>query len=371
MDLAVNGLRLTGKRFGVGRYVEYLLRHWGTAERLPFDRIKVYTPHKIEPTAEIPEGFEPHVIPAPGPNGLWEQVFLPWHHHPGDLLFCPSYTVPLAARGKIVVTHLGSYEAVPHEFAWRDRLKTRILYQLSARKAHRVITVSDSSKHDIQRYYGIPEAKVRVIPLGVDPAFRPLNRDDLNDAVRLRFFGTPQPYILFVGKLSRRRNIPDLIRAFGMLRSENGTTHGLLLVGENTVGYDLNALARASGVEGLVQHVPFATHTELVGIYNAAELFVYPSSYEGFGIPVLEAMACGVPTITLNNTAFREFAKDAAILADNGSAEAMYPAMAKVLQSQEIRHEMSARGLRRAERFGWAGIAQRTMDVLAEVAGVS
>jgi glycosyltransferase involved in cell wall biosynthesis len=371
VDLAVNGLRLTGKRFGVGRYVEYLLRHWGSTEGLPFDRIKVYTPHAIDAAAEMPVGFEHHVIPSRGPNGLWEQVALPWRHRRQDLLFCPSYTVPLAARGKIVVTHLGSYEAVPHEFAWRDRLKTRLMYQLSARKADLVITVSESSKHDIQRYYGIPEGKIRVIPLGVDPAFRPLNRDDLNNEVRQRFFGTPRRYILFVGKLSRRRNIPDLIRAFGMLRSENGITHGLLLVGENSVGYDLNALARASGVEGLVQHLPFATHSELVGIYNAADLFVYPSSYEGFGIPVLEAMACGIPTITLNNTAFREFAMDAAILADNGSAEAMHPAMATVLQSQEIRREMSARGLRRVECFGWAGIAQRTMDVLAEVAEVN
>ena len=320
MRLDVNGLRLTGRRFGVGRYIEYLLRHWTELES-PFDALQLFTPTQLDDPFQLPDFVQHRVLPTARSNGYWEQAILPRRHSAKDLLFCPSYVAPLAVRGKVVVTHLGSYEALPSAFPLRERIKTRFLYQASARRADLVITVSESSKRDIVSFYGVSPDKVEVIPLGVDPLFRPLDDPEGRTHARIESVGADRPLILFVGKLTQRRNIPHLIEAFGRLKREQKIPHALLLVGANTVGHDLETLGRDHGVPGDLFHRDFATHEELVGLYNASDVFVYPSSYEGFGIPVLEAMACGIPVVTLANSAFLEFAAGAYLCAD-GSAPA-------------------------------------------------
>ncbi len=367
MDLGINGIRLMGKRYGVGRYIEYLLRHWA-GMACPFDRIRFYTPGGLDESLELPTGIEHQIIPSSLPNAYWEQVVLPRHHGRKDLLFCPSYVSPLAARCRTVVTHLGSYEALPTAFPWYERVKTRLIYQLSAKKADLVITVSESSRADITRYYGVPPEKIKVIPLGVDPAFRPLDDPDVLQRIRRRYWGTTRPYILFVGKLSKRRNIPQLISAFAKLANERRIPHGLLLVGQDPVGQNIPQLVKSLGVEDAVVQREFATHEELIDIYRAADLFVYPSSYEGFGIPVLEAMACGVPAIALNNSAFLEFADGAAYLAKDGSVDELYRAIDTVLLSPNLRAQLRRAGIQRAQDFGWEGIARQTMEALAAVA---
>ncbi len=366
MNLDINGIRLTGRRFGVGRYIEYLLRCWDAIER-PFDEIRVLTPGELDGTFELPAFVDHRIVRTRLPNAYWEQVVLPRRHRASDLLFCPSYVAPLAARGKLVVTHLGSYEAIPSAFPWHERLKTRLLYQASARKADLVITVSESSKADIVKYYDVAPAKIEVIPLGVDPKFRPLGDSFDRAAVRARYFGTDRPYVLFVGKLTRRRNIPELIGAFARLRAEHGLSHGLLLIGADTGDQDVPRLASESDVADVVVHREYEDHDALVEAYNAADLFVYPSSYEGFGIPVLESMACGTPTITLRNTAFLEFASGA-YLCENATIGELYRGMETVLSSKELTTRLEQEGIARSKDFLWEGIARRTLNALADVA---
>jgi glycosyltransferase involved in cell wall biosynthesis len=367
MQLAVNGIRLVGKRFGVGRYVEYLLRHWKGVEH-PFDKITVYVPAPLNDEIDLPIRTELQVIPTSAPYGYWEQVLLTRHSSNHDLLFCPSYVCPVLRRGKTVLTHLGSYEALPSAFPLLERWKSRGLYQLSARRADRVITVSESSKRDIVRFYGIAPDKISVISLGVDPMFRPIRDEGLLIATRTRYIGSDRPYILFIGKLSRRRNIPELVAAFGRLKRERHIPQSLLLIGENSVHHDIERLAAAHDVQESVIHLDFASHRELVTIYNAADLFIYPSSYEGFGIPVLEAMACGVPSIALRNSSFLEFAVETIYLAQDGNADELFRAMESVLFSDSLRAKMRAAGPLKAEQFGWQSIARQTMDLLCQVA---
>jgi glycosyltransferase involved in cell wall biosynthesis len=367
VDLAINGIRLMGKRHGVGRYIEYLLRHWANMEH-PFGQIRLYTPRELEEPIELPKFVEHKILQTSHSNAYWEQVILPRFHRQTDLLFCPSYVVPLAIRGRTVVTHLGSYEAIPSAFPWYERLKAKLIYQLSAKKADIVITVSESSKLDIIQHYGISPEKIKVIPLGVAPTFRPLHDSDIVQLTRKKYFGGDRPYILFVGKLAKRRNIPELMAAFARIKEKQRIPHGLLLIGQNSVGYNIPQLAKELGIEDSVIHQEFANHEELINIYNAAELFVYPSSYEGFGIPVLEAMACGVPAITLKNSAFLEFANGAAYLAKDGSVDELDRGIQKVLLSKELQTQMSQAGIHRAQHFGWKAIAEKTMGVLAEVA---
>lgn len=367
MELAVNGLRLVGKRYGVGRYIEYLLSHWGAMPH-PFSRIIVYTPEPIDLNLSQYPTIEHRIVPSRFSYGYWEQVVLARLQRQHSLLFCPSYVAPILGRGKVVLTHLGSYEAMPSAFPLVERWKSRLLYQFSAKRADLIITVSESSRKDIAGFYKIPPEKIRVIYLGVDPLFKPILDRDVIVSVRKRYFGPDRPYILFVGKLSARRNIPELISAFAELKRSRNIPHGLLLVGPDSVGHDVSRLAKMQGVESDVIHQEFASHEDLVNIYNAAALFIYPSSYEGFGIPVLEAMACGVPTITLHNSSFLEFAAGTAHLAPNGSKEELLKAMDTVLGSTELQAKMRQDGPRRAQDFGWASIARQTMDVLSTVA---
>jgi glycosyltransferase involved in cell wall biosynthesis len=366
MNMGINGIRLMGRRFGVGRYIEYLLQNWETIER-PFEHIRLYTPNAIPGPFSLPGFVEHRILPTRLPYAYWEQVVLPRRHHRGDLLFCPSYVVPLAFRGKLAVTHLGSYEALPGAFRWHERIKSRVLFESSARRADLVITVSHSSKADIVKYYKVPPEKIIVIPLGVDPKFRPTDDDGVRRAVRARYFGDERPFMLFVGKLTKRRNIPDLIEAFAALKRDRHLSHGLLLVGEDAAGVNIGRLVDAFSLGDSVVHRDYETHESLIDIYNAAELFVYPSSYEGFGMPVLEAMACGVPTIAVRNSAFLEFAAGA-YLCDDASAPHLYEAMATMLDSSDLRARLRRDGLNRSRAFHWDRIAARTMDALAELA---
>jgi glycosyltransferase involved in cell wall biosynthesis len=363
MDLAVNGLRLVGKRYGVGRYIEYLLSHWGTMSH-PFSRIVVYTPEPIDLDLGKYPTIEHRIVPTRFSHGYWEQVVLARLQRQHSLLFCPSYVAPILSRGKIVLTHLGSYEAMPSAFPLIERWKSRLLYQFSAQRADLIITVSESSKKDIAGFYKIPPEKIRVIYLGVDPLFRPILDRDVIASTRQRYFGPDRPYILFVGKLSARRNIPELVSAFAELKRSQNIPHGLLLVGPDSVGHNVSRLAKIYGVELDVIHQEFASHEDLVNIYNAAALFIYPSSYEGFGIPVLEAMACGVPTITLRNSSFLEFAAGTVYLASDGTKDELVKAMDAMLGSAELQAKMRQDGPRRAQDFGWASIARQTMRIL-------
>lgn len=363
--LDINGLRLLGPRFGVGRYLEYLLRHWSEVD-WPFRKTTLLTPAPLTADLALPDFIERRVVRSVLPRSLWEQVALPRSRQRGGLLFCPGYTAPALTRGKVVVTHLGSYEALPSAFGPRQRITSRLVFQTSARRADHVITVSESSRLDIMRFYRIPAEKITVIPLGVSDAFRPT--DDLRDLerVRERFFGGGR-FFLFVGKLTPRRNVPSVIQALATVRAESGVPYGLLLVGENSGGYDLSRLAREAGVADAVVHLPYVDHPHLPVLYGAAEVFVYPSSYEGFGIPVLEAMACGTPSVAIRGSAFPEFA-DGALLADDGSSDAIAAAILRILSSAGERARLVEAGLSRARAFGWKAIAQRTLDVLAETA---
>jgi glycosyltransferase involved in cell wall biosynthesis len=356
------------KRLGVGRYIEYMLRYWPEA-RHPFSEIVVYTPAAIP----APPAMDPSIRVQPlGPAlapAIWEHAVLPLRKPRDDVFFCPSYVVPLLSTARpVVVTHHGSYEALPEAFPWWPRTRARYIYQQSCRRADLVITVSNSSRDDIVRFYGVKPVKIRVIPEGVDESFQPIDDEERLDARRRAYFSDGRPYVLFVGKMTARRHIPDLVAAFARVVRRLSLPHGLVLLGPDTVGHSLPQRFAALGIRDRVVHRDFASHDELLEAYNAADVFIYPSDYEGFGIPVLEAIACGTPAITLNNSAFPEFAGGIAHFAENGSPEALEKAIGDVLCSSNARELVRREGPRRAEAYHWRRITHRTMDVLAELA---
>lgn len=368
MILGVNGIRLSGKRSGVGRAIEAILAGMGELEH-PFDEIRVYTPEPLDRSVKLPAPARNVVVPWRLPPGLWEQLALPWAHGDRGLLFCPSYVVPLLARCPTLLVHHGSYEGYRQHaqlFSRWMRAKARLIYPLSARRATMVSTVSQYSKRDIVRYYGVAPEKIRVVPDGVDTRlFRPIGDRRLLADWRARVLGEDTPFILYVGKPTRRRNLPNLIRAFARLKQEQHLPHKLLLIGTALPGASFGSLVAELGLTRDVVMVPYADHDEIALAYNAGDMLVYPSDYEGFGMPVLEAMACGTPVIALDNTAFPEFAGGVACLLPDGGVNTLARAIQELLRDTDRRALMAREGPRRAAEYDWRVITRHYLDLMA------
>jgi glycosyltransferase involved in cell wall biosynthesis len=336
----------------------------------PFHEIRVYTPKPLPETTFLPPCAKNVVLPSRLPSALWEQITLLKAHGNRDLLLCPSYVMPIFARCPTMLVHHGSYEGYPQAFSWWTLNKARLAYSLSARAATRVSTVSEYSRQDMVRFYRIAPERIHVIPEGVDTSlFRPVeNRKHLADW-RIRSFGADAPYIVYVGKPTERRNLSPLIRAFGALKREGRIPHKLLIVGADLPG--TSPFRKVIAEEGMADDVfvrGYVGHDEMPLVYNAADLMVYPSSYEGFGMPVLEAMACGTPVIALNNTAFPEFAGGVAHLLENAEIPTLKHGILAVLSDAAWRERMSREGPGRANGYDWRHVTRRYLDLMIPLA---
>lgn len=369
MILGVNGIRLVGHRSGVARCTEAVLRAMADLDH-PFREIRVYTPRPIPVEVVLPRGAVNIVLPSRLPLAVWEQFRLPAAHGTEDLLFCPSYVVPVLARCPTLLVHHGSYEGYPQAFDRWTLAKARLAYSMSARRATVVCTVSEHSKRDMVRFYGMRPERIHVVPDGVDTrTFRPIHDSARLARWRIAAFGTDAPYIVYVGKPTERRNLSSLIRAFGVLRRERGIPHRLMIVGASLPG--TSPFRRVVASEGLERDVyvrGYVEHDEMPIVYNAASLCVYPSSYEGFGMPVLEAMACGTPVMALNNTSFPEFSGGVAHLLDNAEVATLRDGMHAILSDPARRARMAAEGPKRAAAYDWHAVARRYLDLMIPLA---
>jgi glycosyltransferase involved in cell wall biosynthesis len=365
MILGVNGIRLIGKRSGVGRCIEAVLRCMAAMDH-PFRQFRVYTPIPIADEVVLPSCATNVILPSPLPPALWEQVTLLRAHGDKDLLFCPSYVIPLWARCPTFLIHHGSYEGYPRAFGWWTRNKARAAYSLSATRATVVCTVSEHSKRDMVRFYGMKPERIHVVPDGVDTElFRPIPEQDALTGWRTKIFGSDIPYIVYVGKPVERRNLSLLIKAFGLLKKQKKISHKLLIVGADLPG--TSPFRQVIASEGLINDVlviGYVGHQEMPLVYNSADLLVYPSSYEGFGMPVLEAMACGTPVIALNNTSFSEFAGGVAHLLENAEIPTLKQSIDLILSDHLLRQHMSSGGPPRAAAYDWRLVTKRYLDLM-------
>jgi glycosyltransferase involved in cell wall biosynthesis len=371
MILGVNGIRLVRARSGVARAIEAILQVLGD-DGSPFSDIRVYAPEPLDPGVRLPARIRTVVLPTRLPPGLWEQWVLPRAHGSRDVLFCPSYVLPVIARCPTLLIHHGSYEGYADArevFTRWKRLKDRISYPISARRATVLCTVSEHSRRDIAAFYGVEPERIHVVPEGVDTRlFRPNRAPDRVSAWRHRVFGGDVPFVLYVGKPTKRRNLPSLLRAFAAIKREHRVPHRLVLIGSALPGTSFEGLVGALGLSRDVVTIPYASHAEIADAYNASTMLVYPSSYEGFGMPVLEGMACGTPVITLDNTAFPEFAAGVAMLLPDAREETLARGMMELLTDDRRRAQMAADGPRRAAAYDWRVLAPRYAELLRSIA---
>jgi glycosyltransferase involved in cell wall biosynthesis len=282
-----------------------------------------------------------------------------------------QYTAPLYCPVPLVVSvHDVSFIDHPHYFKPARGLQLRTTVANTVSRARKIITVSEFSRQRIQATYNIPAEQIHVIYNGVSPSFRPVAKTAAFTWVSQRF-GVQWPYVLSVGDLQPRKNHLSLIETFSQLMLDHPhLPHHLVLVGKPTwFAPKVYEAAKASPFAERIHFTGFVNDEDLLHLYNAAELFVYPSFYEGFGLPIVEAQACGTPVVCSNTSAMPEVADSAALLFDPASTSEIYRAMRDILIDEELRLRMAKLGQKNALRFSWERAAEQTLDVYYEVAG--
>jgi glycosyltransferase involved in cell wall biosynthesis len=347
---------------GIHGYIVELLR------RLPqTDATIRYTAFASQASSRLVSGMKVRATRWPTTRPLvrilWEQLALPWAASSERLalLHGLAFVTPLMCPCPAVVTvHDLSFALFPEFFRGANAAYLRIFTSISCRRAARVIAVSENTRADVMRLYRVPGEQIDAVPHGVDPAFHPRPASEV--AEFRRSHSLPDRLVLFVGTLEPRKNLVKLVEAFGKLRA--GTTQDvkLVLAGGKGWYYDsIFATVERLDLRGRVIFAGYVPNEELPMWYNAADVFAFPSRYEGFGMPVLEAMACGTPVVTARTSSLPEVAGDAALTVPPDDTDALAEALRRALQDAPLRQEMRTQGIARAARFTWEETARRTV----------
>lgn len=367
MILGYDATTLVGHISGVGYYTRRLLQ--SLAEGAPgfgIDRILILSNRPVTVPHE-------QAIDVP-PNGhfpirsAWMQFLLPGvlRRVKPDVVHFTNYLAPLAAGAPYVVSfHDMSLSLFPQYHTLKKRVLTASLLASVARRARLVLTPSSSSQEDVIRLLGLDRHRVRRIPYAAPDRFRPAEEGP----ERLQTYGIRPPYFLYVGTIEPRKNLPRMLRAFSRLTSKL-PDHRFVLVGQKGWKYDelLREAARPELRDRLILpgYVPEA---DLPLLYTHAEAFVYPSLYEGFGFPVVEAMACGTPVLTSASSSLTEIADGAALLVDPHDESALASCLEALATDSALRADLRTKGLARVKEYSWERTARETAACYREVAG--
>ena len=288
-----------------------------------------------------------------------------------DLLHVQYTAPPLAPCPVVATIHDLSFEHLPETFKRRSWMQLRLTVRRTARRASHVIAPSEFTRRDLIETYGLDPERVAAIPLAASPRFRPVEDGEEIARVRRRY-GVGGEYVLAVGSIQPRKNLARLVRAYSLLRRERGRSNlpQLVLVGKRAwlYGETLRAIEE-EGAKGSVVLTGYVSEADLPALYSGALCFVYPSYFEGFGLPPLEAMSCGAAVLTGNRTSLPEVVGDAALTADPLDEGALARALARLIDDDALRAELRARGLRRARLFDWRDTARMTLQVYRRVTG--
>jgi len=363
VDAHAIGCRLTGNEV----YIRNLLKEFA---RLDEDSELIAYISKEAVKADLPPRIQTRCVSGNPYKRLGMDLPRHLRRDRPDLLHV-QYTGPLFSTAPLVVSvHDVSFLEYPQYFTRFRSLQLRLTVEQTVKRAARVLTPSEYSRRAILKHYRIPEEKVVVVPNAVAAQFRPIEREAARAAIQ-RKFGIRRPFVLTVGDLQPRKNHVGLLHAFEeVLQAEPKLPHDLVFVGKETwYSRDLHRAVYRSPARNRVHFAGFVEDADLVKFYGACELFVFPSFYEGFGLPILEAMACGRAVACSRLTAMPEVANAAGILFDPGSKEEIARAMLDILLDSELRVRLERLGLHRAAGFSWEKSAAQTLDVYYDVAG--
>lgn len=358
---------MLSERTGTERYSYELIAALAQIDRR--DPITLYT-----------NGLPP-ALPPLGPNVTLRSIPLRrlWTHArlgPAarrdklGVLFVPSHVIPLIHPPACVVTlHDLGYLAFPEAHTARRRLELDLTTRWSLRAARMVIAISGATRDDLVRHYGADPARIAVIHHGLNSKFRPSPPEAIA-AVRARY-ALPANYLLYVGTIQPRKNLARLIAAFAQALASPHLPPDLQLVIAGRRGWLTEQIEREAAKLGVTQRVRFLGYlpdADLPALLSGAQAFTFPSLYEGFGMPVLEAMACGAPVLCADTSALPEVAGDAALLVNPHDTAAIAAAIVQLASEPELHATLRARGLAHAAAFTWERCARATLDVLRAAA---
>lgn len=374
MSIYIDVSAAVHRRAGLGRYAESLARALLQREPDRFalfhNRERGYQPLQgLEgvPTRSVPLGYKPWRMAV----WLGQLARVGFDRLlPGAELFHATehLLLPLRRVPTVLTVHDLIYHLFPQHHKRLNYWYLNLAMPLYCRRADAIITVSASSKRDLVRCYGVPPDKVTVVHEAAAPHFRPAPPEAI--AAARRRYGLPERYVIYVGTIEPRKNLMRLLDAMELLHEKGGYAR-LVVVGGRGWLYEDFFRRLEEMPPGAVILPGYVPDEDLPALYSGAVLFVLPSLYEGFGLTVLEAMACGTPVVCSQTSSLPEIAGHAASYFDPTDTEAMAEAMYQVLSDEERQTEMRARGLAQAAQFSWSGAAEETMAVYQRVLAAS
>jgi glycosyltransferase involved in cell wall biosynthesis len=357
MRVAIDARELAGRPTGVGRYLSGLLEAWSRSDAARRHHWTLVAPAALR----VPPGWPVSVEVAAGHGGtLWEQTTLPRSIRAtgADVFFAPGYTAPLTVAAPLVLTiHDVSFFAHPEWFSFREGVRRRSITAWSARRAKAVITDTEFSKREIERFIGIAPGRIRTIPLGLDARGVAASRE--------------AGLVLYAGSIFQRRRVDRLIAAFDLV-ADTVPAARLEIVGENRTNppLDLEALRRQCRHADRITIRSYVDDATLASLYEQASVFAFLSEYEGFGLTPLEALAGGVPPIVLDTPVARETCgAGARYVAPSASDTEIAAAIAELLTSPDARQHIMRHRHDVLGRYDWNVAAAATLAVLEEAAG--
>ncbi len=372
MKIGIDASLVVGEKAGVGFYTACLLEALAALDQVndyvlyPFF-YHVFDPRFKElkpPASNFSVRFSR--LPEKWTRYLWFRSGIPrhWLLGPADVLHSTTYCCPRRHTGKLVMTIYDiSFIHYPEHHTEANRVHCLKGTLDGASMADRIIAISEHTKRDLIEYLNIPEDRVVVTPLAARKEFKPRPPEEAR-AYAMDRWGLNSPYLLSVGTLEPRKNIRRLIGAFCSLPRDIRDNYQLVIAGgKGWLSSDIYRTVTDMGMESRIQFLGYVPEPDLPWLYCGATCFIYPSLYEGFGLPPLEAMAAGIPVIASNTSSMPEVLGNAGILVDPGSEEDIGSSVIKVLSNSDLRREMSNKGISRSALFSWEKTAAQTLKV--------
>jgi glycosyltransferase involved in cell wall biosynthesis len=367
MRIGIDCHNLEEKRTGTGRYLMNLLKYWAKENA----EIVLYFKNQIPDDIPDSKNFQKKVLKN-GSNFWFEHILLPRAIKKDgvEIFFSPSYILPIRMPKGVktaVAIHDISYEAHPEWYSWQNRILLRWISKKSAERADMIFACSQFTKNEILKHYKIDEKKIFVIPLAADEDFTPYH--SLEGAE----YGIKNKFIFYAGAIFQRRFILETIEAFKKIAARL-PEYQFLISGPNYTQpfIDIDNLIKKANQDigrEAVLYIDYVKDKDLVNLYNGAELFIWLSSYEGFGLPPLEAMACGTPVITTKMASLPETVGDAAMyVEDPRNIDEVVHAISKVLNNEKTRNWLIEKGLKQSQKFSWRKTAEETFKLLINYA---
>lgn len=347
------------RRTGIEEYSYQVIRHLRTA--LPETvSVILYTRPFQHIDISLPSHWEVKRLTAPR---FWTQVRLSYEmlRHAPDVLFVPAHTIPfIHPRRTIVTIHGLEYEECPEAYSLWERLYMRISIRFSTGVAERIIAVSPNTKDDLVRRYGIAQEKISVVAEGYDEAL-------CESAQQTDTYKPHIPYFFFIGRLETRKNLVRLIQAYTLFRDQSGLPHQLVLAGKPGYGSELIIKERErSRYRDDILFIGYVDTERKKNLIGKAEAFVFPSLYEGFGLPILEAQVLGAPVITANSSSLPSVGGFGAVYVDPLDVSALAEAMIRIASNRRERADIIEKGTYNKDRFSWEKCAREIAQIIMD-----